>query len=349
MKFPGKIVISMIFVLAMIFQSQSFSQEQVKTSVHAEEPFYYVPDHISKPMQEYTKTARPFPIGNMKTIQDWQDFRNKSNSSAKERIDKIRSAWGYESKPSKIAGIPVVWITPKEFVPENEDKLLIYLHPGGYVFGSANDTRQPASLARRLKIKAVSIDYRLAPESPYPAALEDTLAVYKELLKQYNPNKIVLTGFSSGGGLALAATLKARDINLSMPAAIGVFTPWTDVNKIGDTYYTLEGISPVVHYEKNTRVCMEAYVGSHDSKSPYISPVYGSYSERFPPVMIITGTRDMFLSNCVRLQEALLRADQHAELIVFEAMGHIFSMFYGTPEAEEATQYMAEFLSTHLK
>lgn len=151
------------------------------------------------------------------------------------------------------------------------------------------------------------MDYRLAPEHPFPEGLTDCVAVYRGLLETFKPENIVLLGDSAGGGMTLATMLKARDEGLPMPAGVTLYAPFTDATKTGDTYYTLEGKDPLLHYEENVRFMANAYAGNADKKDPLVSPVYNDY-KGFPPTLIQVGTRDILLSCSARVYRKMKNA-----------------------------------------
>jgi len=192
----------------------------------------------------------------------------------------------------------------------------------------------------------VSVDYRMPPEHPFPAAVDDGLAVYRELLERFDPGAIAIIGTSAGGGLAAAVTLAARDAGLPLPAAVVMHTPWTDLSKTGDSYFTNDGVDPVLRsYDGTLEVMARMYAGKASLTHPLVSPVYADYSKGFPPSMLSTGTRDLLLSATVRLHRALRRAGVPAELHVFDALWHGISM---VPEGKELQAETLEFLERQL-
>ena len=188
-----------------------------------------------------------------------------------------------------------------------------------------------------------SIEYRLAPEHPFPAGLDDCMAVYKTLEDRLRSGNVVVFGGSAGGGLALAMLLRAKEDGLPMPAALGLFSPWSDLSRTGDSYFANEGRDPVLRWGGNLEYFAAAYAGDRDRKDPLLSPIHGDY-DGFPPTLIVTGTRDLFLSNAVRLSRRMRLAGADAELRVWESMFHGFDLMPGLPEGEQAHAEMADFL-----
>jgi acetyl esterase/lipase len=184
------------------------------------------------------------------------------------------------------------------------------------------------------------VDYRNPPDHPYPAALDDGVAVYRALLETYAPSRLVMSGASGGGNLAAAVPLRLRDLGLPLPAALGLFTPEVDLTESGDTFHTNAEIDVVLR--RGLPVFNALYADGHDLASPYLSPLFGDLTG-FPPCFIQSGTRDLFLSNSVRMHRALRRAGIAAELHVWEAMPH--GGFGNAPEDHEMRLEFRRFLA----
>jgi acetyl esterase/lipase len=180
----------------------------------------------------------------------------------------------------------------------------------------------------------------MPPEHPFPAALDDCVAAYRHALEHYDPARIVVLGASAGGNLATALILRARDEGLPLPAGAVLLTPEVDLTESGDTFNTLLGIDNVLI--SGLAPFNELYAGDQELIHPYVSPLFGNFVKGFPPTFLQSGTRDLFLSNTVRLHRALRRARIPAELHVFEAMPH--AGFLGAPEDEELDEEIRRFL-----
>ena len=184
--------------------------------------------------------------------------------------------------------------------------------------------------------KVVCVDYRMAPEHPYPAAIDDAFRAYQALLKTTPAENVAVFGTSTGGAMTLILGVQAARAGTPMPGALIAGTPWADLTKTGDTYVTNDGVDNILGtYDKLIRTAAELYAGGADMKDPLLSPVYAEDSAiaKFPPTLLLSGTRDLFLSNTVRMHEKLLLADRHAELIVYEALSH--AQYYLNPKAPE--------------
>ena len=183
----------------------------------------------------------------------------------------------------------------------------------------------------------------MPPDHPYPAALDDCLAVYRALLEVRAPDRIVVGGASAGGNLAAALMLRARDEGLPLPAALVLLTPEVDLTESGDSFRTNLGIDTVL--VRSLADANALYAGGHDLTDPYLSPLFGDVAG-FPPTFLQTGTRDLFLSNTVRMHRKLRAAGVDAELHVFEAMPH--GGFWGAPEDTEMAEEVRRFLAAQV-
>ncbi len=246
-----------------------------------------------------------------------------------------------------MAGVPVHIVTPDGMPEANKDKVLLNLHGGGFNSDSGSYT-ESIPIASYTGIKVVAVLYRLAPEHPYPAAVDDSVAVYKELLKTYTPNHIVIYGTSAGAILTAEVAARLKQLGLPLPAALGVFSGMGDFAREGDsqTMYALRGLTG--HLDPPTPgVHNSEYVASTDPKDQVLSPIYGDL-HGLPPTLFITSGRDMLLSGTVNLHRAYLNAGVDAHLVVFDALTHAFWCDPMLPEAIEANHTMADFFVKQL-
>jgi epsilon-lactone hydrolase len=247
----------------------------------------------------------------------------------------------------KMAGVPVRIVTPDGEPAANQDKVLLDLHGGGFNSDSGSYT-ESIPIAGYTKIKVVAALYRLSPESPFPAAVDDSVAVYKELLKTYKPQHIVIYGTSAGAILTAEVAVKLKQLGLPMPAALGIFSGMGDFSRGGDSLamYALRGLSG--HLDPpQTGPRNSEYFGTTDDKDPVLSPVYADL-HGLPPTLFITSGRDLLLSGTVNLHRAYLHAGVDARLVVFDALAHAFWYDPQLPEAIEANHMMADFFVTEL-
>jgi monoterpene epsilon-lactone hydrolase len=249
---------------------------------------------------------------------------------------------------STVAGVPVRIVTPLTIPPENRDRVLINFHGGGFDSDSGSLT-ETIPIANLTKIKVVAVLYRLAPEHPFPAWVDDAIAVYKELLKTYKPEHIGVYGTSAGAILTSQFAVKIRQLNLPQPAALGIFSGLGDFSTDGDSaaMYALGGLSGHLDPPKGNGPGDERYLGKIDLRDPVLSPLFADLKS-MPPALFITSGRDLLLSGTVILHRAFLRAGNDAQLIVFEGLPHAFWNNAELPESKETYDYMAKFFTKQL-
>jgi acetyl esterase/lipase len=247
-----------------------------------------------------------------------------------------------------IAGVPVRIVTPLTIAPEKRDRVLINLHGGGFNSDSGSLT-ETIPIANLTGTKVVAVLYRLAPEHPFPAGLEDAIAVYKELLKTYKPGHIAIYGTSAGAILTAEVTAKLKQLHMPLPGATGIFSGMGDFSQGGDSnaIFALNGFSGHLDPPRPGAHQIDSYIASTDPKDPVLSPLYADLSG-FPPTLFITSGRDLLLSGTTILHRAYLRAGVDAQLVVFEALPHAFWNNPALPESKEADRIMAKFLLAHI-
>jgi monoterpene epsilon-lactone hydrolase len=245
-----------------------------------------------------------------------------------------------------LGGVTVYESIPGDPARDFADCAVLEIHGGALVAMGGPTCKLLGGLeAVRTGLKTFSVDYRMPPAHPYPAALDDCVAAYKALLALYPASKIAVTGSSAGGNLAAALALRARDEGLPAPAALVLLTPEVDLTESGDSFQTHAGLDTNL-----TGPLMQAnllYADGHDLTDPYVSPLFGDFTRGYPPTFLSTGTRDLFLSNTVRMHRALRRAGIEADLHVFEAMPH--GGFWGAPEDAELHGEARAFIHAHLQ
>jgi monoterpene epsilon-lactone hydrolase len=242
-----------------------------------------------------------------------------------------------------IAGVRTDIITPLAIPEANRSRVLINLHGGGFNSDSGS-LIEGVPIANLAKIKVVSVYYRLAPENPFPAAVDDVVAVYKELLKTYKPHSIGIFGTSAGAILTGEVAVRLKQLNLPLPAALGMFSTLADFSNPGESrqIFTLTGFSGELQPIDPNHLPDDDYVGKHDRKDPILSPLYADL-RAVPSTMLVTSTRDLLLSDTAIFHRALLRAGDDAQLVVFEALPHAFWYNFQLPETKEALELMAKF------
>ena len=232
-------------------------------------------------------------------------------------------------------------------IPEsNNDRIILFLHGGAYVAGSVETSKYHSVLISRFaKAQLLSINYRLAPEHPFPAALNDAVNAYKWLIaeKKFSPKKIVIVGVSAGGGLTVATLLKLREMGIDLPAAAVCISPWTDLAFTGETFKERASLDPFTS-PYNLDFAASLYIDKSDPRNPYISPVYADL-QGLPPFFIIAGTAEILYDDSVRLAEQASFAGVEVELDIWEDMIHAFPVFASVaPESQKAIEKISNFI-----
>ena len=311
-----------------------------------------VPGTVSPELQALAAAPYRVPAwnANPKSAGEWKDLVAKLAARGAALQPGIREKLGVTMQPAVIGGVKAFILTPRTIPPENRNRLLIHVHGGGYVYGPGEAGTQEATLMAAFGgFKVISFDYRMPPDFPYPAAMDDAMAVWKAALKMQKPRNMAIFGTSTGGGMTLAMILRARQEHLPLPAAIAPGTPWSDLTETGDTYKTNEWLDNVlVSYSGYLSHAAALYANGHDLRDPQLSPIYRDF-HGFPPAILTSGTRDLFLSLTVLTHRKLRQAGLEAALQVYEGMSHaqyIFDPY--APETKEVFTEIARFFAAHL-
>jgi monoterpene epsilon-lactone hydrolase len=253
---------------------------------------------------------------------------------------------GTETVSLDAGGVPAERVTT---TASRHDRHVLYLHGGGYVAGWAGLCRDLTwRLATLCRACVLGIDYRLAPEHPFPAALDDAVAAYRWLLAQgADPKRIALMGDSAGGGLVLAALLRLRDEGVELPAAAAVVSPWTDLALTGESFHLNAAIDPLIPVEQAPRVVALCLAGA-DPRNPYASPLYGDPTG-LPPTLILVGSDEVLRDDAVRIADKMRAAGCHVEIEVWPRMWHAWYLSTRVlPEAKAAMARIAAFMKDRL-
>jgi acetyl esterase/lipase len=264
-------------------------------------------------------------------------------SQARHR-DELLKMFPVTVRDSTVAGLPVREVVPTDL--KHKDRVLICLHGGAFNADSGSYS-ESIPVAGLTGVRVVSVLYRLAPEHPFPAGVDDVIAIYKELLRTYKPNRIGIFGSSAGAGLTLQVAVKMKQLKMPMPAALGPFSASASMADGGDSrsIYNTDGLRGFVPIPDGT--LNPAYVGKTDPRDPVLSPIYADLHD-MPPTLFITSERDLLLSSTSSLNRAFLRAGNQSQLIVFDGLPHCFWNNNTLPESHEAWNYMANFFDREL-
>lgn len=278
--------------------------------------------------------------------QAWRDYVARFAPMI-EQVSQMRAqAFPATIAEHRLAHCTLYEITPDTLTPDNADKAILTIHGGAFIMGGgkacANIAQTYASLCG---VRAFSVDYRMPPDHPYPAGLDDCLEAYRWLIGHFDPTRIVLEGGSAGANLVAATILRARDEGLPLPAGCSLHTAGVDLTHAGDTSHTNAVIDVVLRGPQPETMAL--YAGGHDMAHPYLSPLHGDFTKGFPPTILVSGTRDLLLSPTVMMHRALRRAGIEADLHVFEAMPH-GGLGGQSPEDRELQGEIAAFLRRKL-
>ncbi|MDE2303499.1 MAG: alpha/beta hydrolase [Sphingomonadales bacterium] len=240
-------------------------------------------------------------------------------------------------------GVRVHVVTP-EGVSVDDRATYLEFHGGAMLWGDGESARLMGMItAAAVRARVWAVDYRTPPDHCYPAPLDDCVAAYRALLETTDPGHIILGGASAGGNFAAATVLRARDEGLPLPAALVLPTPELDLTESGDSFATLLGVDTAL--TSRLMPANRLYAGGADLADPYLSPLFGDFTRGFPPTYLQSGTRDLFLSNTVRMHQLLRRAGIEAELHVLDACTHV--AFMAGIEAEDRLREMRRFVDRH--
>jgi len=239
-------------------------------------------------------------------------------------------------------GVPCEWLIPQDSPP---DRALLYLHGGGFVFGvTPQHVAMVAHLARTMGVRALMVDYRLAPDHPYPAALDDYAAAYRWLLKGgIPPQNTALAGDSAGGNLAITTMMKLRDGGEPLPAAAACLSPVADLTERPSPGRFKDPLLP----PRAVRFYSASYVAHNDGRDPLISPVYGDW-RGLPPLLVHVGEEEMLRDDATRIALAARAAGVHVRLETYPRMWHVWQLFLALPQAIASLDDIARFLKSHL-
>ncbi len=297
-----------------------------------------VPENLSPEARKSLSHAEP-DQGPPQSLEERRKGTDEYTARAREEWLKICPV---DIKDQVVEGVPTHVVTPKDMPMSSHDRVLLNLHGGGFNSDSGSYT-ESIPLAYYTKVKVVAVLYRLAPEHPFPAAVDDAVNVYKALLRVYSPEHIVIYGTSAGAILTAEVAFKLKQLRLPLPAALGIFSGMGDFARPGDSIamYGLRGLSG--HLDPPEPGAHDRfYVGSTDPHDPVLSPIYADL-RGLPPTLFITSGRDLLLSGTANLHRKFLEDGVDAQLIVFDALPHAFWYNPKLPEAIEANQRMADF------
>ena len=281
----------------------------------------------------------------------WRELVAAVNAPLDDEVRGMVESLPVSLEAVEVAGVPVWWVTPDEVAAEREGQLFVHVHGGGYLLGGGLAAAAEAILfAVEVGVEAVSIDYRMPPDHPFPAAVDDVMAVWEALLGERAAGSMWMGGTSAGGGLTLNALQRCVREGVDVPGAAFVGTPGSDLSLVGDSLYTCRGVDRnIPTLDGMLEAMFVLYADGRPLDDPLISAVYGDF-EGFPPTLLVTGVRDLFLSNTVRAHIKIRQAGGVADLLVYEGVSHgDYLHEVGTPEGQHFMEETRQFLDAHLR
>jgi epsilon-lactone hydrolase len=299
-----------------------------------------MPSTVSPEAQQWLKDIereQPEP-------KDLAEIRARTDAWQKSQSAEAKRLFPVNIEATTTAGVGTDIITPLTMPDANRKRILINLHGGGFISDSGS-LIEGIPISCLTKMKVVSVYYRLAPENPFPAAVDDVVAVYKELLKTYQPRSIGIFGTSAGATLTPEVAVRLKQLGIPLPGALGMFSTHPDFSRPTDSQelFALNGFSGNIAPKDPNRPPEDAYAGKTDRKDPVLSPIFADL-HGMPPSLLVTSTRDLLLSDTSMFHLALLHAGVNSQLLVFEGLPHAFWYHFQLPETREALDMMAKFL-----
>jgi acetyl esterase/lipase len=282
------------------------------------------------------------------TDQEWKARVEEAARATAATLPGLRQKLGVNVEATTLAGVKAFIVSPRQ--TRNRNHTLLHLHGGIRVLNPGEaGTREAILMAGLTGFKSITVDYRMPPDDPFPAALDDSVAVYREMLKAIEPKSLGIYGTSAGGSLTFTTLLRAKMEGLPMPGAIATGTPTVDLSRTGYSLFTNCLVDNVLGTQDGfIRATALLYANGRDLKNPLLSPIYGDVSG-FPPTILTTGTRDLYLSNTVRMHRKLRAAGVEAVLQAWEGQSHAqYLADIDAPETKEYHDEVARFFERHL-
>jgi acetyl esterase/lipase len=345
-----------IFILSMFLAIINIQGQELNiNSITLSERTIPDPDTLTM-SKEFVKTMsllRPpnkeilmnFPKNNA----EWKDMQHSRDSATTRNVEILSSEWFINIEESEINGITVFYVTPAEIDNAYENSWFVHVHGGGFFLNAGKaGTQEAVILAHYLKVPLISIDYGMVPDHPFPDGLKDVVHAYIGILEKYPDHTLYMGGTSAGGALALSTVFELREKGIKLPAALFIGTPGSDLTKTGDSYYINAGIDRILgSYDGLLDEVTALYASGEDQRNPLISPVYGNYSG-FPPSFLISGTRDLLLSNTVRVDMKMREAGIETKLVVIEGHSHAdYLLVHQAPESQVVFKNLDDFLKKY--
>jgi acetyl esterase/lipase len=306
-----------------------------------------VRDSVAASVPADRKHEGPIP----QTDEEWLAFVAAADEPAIAGARTLEASLPVTVERDEIAGVDVYHVVPDEISPAHDEHLFVHVHGGAYLLnGGAACVTEALLLAAGVGIRAVSIDYRMPPLHPYPTPVDDVVAVYLELLQRQRARSMVMGGSSAGGALTMLAVQQLLRDGMRVPGALFAGTPGSDMSGVGDSIHLNHDVDrSLPEFSGLVEAMAKLFANGIELTDPRVSPQYGDF-DGFPPTLLVSGVRDILLSNTVRTHTRLLEAGTEAELIVFEGMSHAdYLTEFSSPEHQLLLAQFDRFLTRHLQ
>ena len=308
--------------------------DDMKGALHVAARVIPVPRHVSPEAQAMLATPWPENLSAYPALDDVEGWRRHiaaADTMIMQMVGGGSIGVDVEVRELREGAALAYEIAPKGLSTADR-RIYLDVHGGGLIMGGGEVCRAMAMrMVSMLEARVMAVDYRMPPDHPYPAGLDDCVAIYRAILRDHRPEEIIVGGLSAGGNVAAALILRARDECLPLPAAAVLLSPELDLTESGDSFHNNRGID--VTLRDGLMPANLLYAAGHDLSDPYLSPLFGDFSKGFPPTLLTSGTRDLFLSNAVRMHRALRAAGVPADLHIMEAATH--GAFASWPEVAD--------------
>lgn len=348
-RLTAKIVIALLLVPILVSAQDTTTRNHDSATFDSDGTAHVtrlvpMPSTVSPEAQQWLKEIEheePQP-------KDLAEIRARTDHWQKSQSAQAKRLFPVNVEAAIIAGVRTDVVTPLAVPEKNKNRVLINLHGGGFISDSGS-LIEGIPIAYLAKTKVVSVYYRLAPENPFPAAVDDVVAVYKELLKTYQSHGIGIFGTSAGATLTGEVAVKLKQLGLPLPGALGMFSTHPDFSRPTDSQqlFALHGFSGNIAPKDPNGPPDDAYAAKTDRKDPVLSPMFADL-HGLPPTLLVTSTRDLLLSDTSMFHLALLHVGVDSQLVVFEALPHAFWYHFQLPETREALNMMAKFFDDKL-
>ncbi len=305
--------------------------------------------NTSPEAQAFIKSGIPVPAHETLNSDNIESVREQALETYQAGINYATESYVGKMTTTNLGGVECMEILPCKLNQHLSNTVLLYFFGGGFIQGSPEeDLAISGYISRELGIRVIAPYYRRSPEFGFPYAIEDGIAVYRTLCSDQSVNRMLIAGESAGGNLTLGILLRALKQDLPMPRACALMSPWCDLAHSGDSEKSNNGRDPTLTLEYVENAA-QLYAGEYPQKDWEVSPLNANFDSRFPATIITTGTRDLLMSQSVRLAAKLRKAEINVDLRVWEEMWHVFEFYPHIPEGHRSLSEICQFLESHLQ